>query len=226
MTKISDAIKNHKDDFLKHELFQHLKNDSLSLNERLKFLPFISHFVMSFSDINHLILPFKFPKNELEKAVNRHALEDSEHWPWYLNDLENLSLNPSATFTDHLHFIWSDKLLNSRMLTYRLVQLLSDQPAEMRLIIIEVMEATGNAMFDTLASITQGSDKELEYCGKVHLSHETGHSIGSDDELIDTLKLSDKEREKAITLIDECFMAFHGFFDEINNNVKNIITTH
>lgn len=219
MYKVSDEIKKQKEFFLEHELFNYLKNRVFSIEERLSFLPYISHFVMSFSDLNKVILPFETPRNELEKAVNTHALEDAGHWPWYLKDLQRLNFNTSNEFTEHLCFLWSDKLLNSRKLTYQLMQSIYGQPAEMRLIVIEVMEATGNAMFDTLATITQNNDIELEYCGNLHLSHETGHSIGSKDEFIDTLQLTDSERTKATELITECFEAFSIFFDEVLKNV-------
>ncbi|HIC7817446.1 TPA: hypothetical protein ACW7NQ_001018 [Enterobacter ludwigii] len=218
MHKISDEIESRKLSFLNHDFFKYLTDADLPIEKRLKFLPYISHFVMSFSDINKIILPFETPKNELENVVNNHALEDAEHWPWYLKDLENLDLNPSTELTEHLRFLWSNKLIYSRKLTYQLIQSLHNQTAEMRLIVIEVMEATGNATFDTLARITQDTDKELEYCGNLHLSHETGHSIGSKDELIDTLQLTEDTRAKAINLINECFEAFHRFFDEVLRN--------
>lgn len=221
MFEISVEIENYKLKFLKHPLFKYLTDDSLSLDERLKFLPYISHFVMSFADINKYILPFKSPCNDLERAVNTHAEEDAEHWPWFLNDLKTSMQNPSAELAENLRFLWSDTLKNSRMLTYHLIQTIHNQTAEMRLIIIEVIEATGNATFDTLASITKGTEKSLEYCGNLHLSHETGHSIGSEDEIVDTLTLTTDERSKASQIIDECFNAFHQFFDEVFENATS-----
>lgn len=221
MPKISVEIENHKEKFLNHPLFKYLTDSSLSLDERLRFLPYISHFVMSFADINKYILPFNSPKNDLERAVNTHANEDAGHWPWFLNDLQTSEQNPSADLTNHLKFLWSDKLINSRKLTYHLIQSIHNQSAEMRLIVIEVMEATGNATFDTLASITKGTDKQLEYCGNIHLSHETGHSIGSEDEIVDAFPLTAEERNKASRIINECFDAFFQFFDEVFENVTS-----
>lgn len=219
MHKISDEITRHKVSFSNHHLFRYLINKDITIEKRLSFLPYISHFVLSFSDINKIVLPFKAPNNDLENAVNNHAREDAEHWEWYLNDLKSLNLNHSGELTEHLRFLWSDKLINSRKLTYQLIQSIHNQTAEMRLVVIEVMEATGNATFDTLAQITQGTDKELEYCGFLHLSHETGHSIGSKDELIDTLQLTEVQRAKATEIINECFQAFNSFFDEVLKNV-------
>jgi hypothetical protein len=220
MTGISKEIEYYKTNFLNHPLFNYLNDDALSLDERLRFLPYISHFVMSFADINKYILPFATPANALERAVNTHAREDAEHWPWFLNDLQTSGQNSAASLTEHLSFLWSDNLINSRKLTYHLIQTLHNQSAKMRLIVIEVMEATGNATFDTLASITKGTDKQLEYCGHLHLSHETGHSMGSEDEIVDTLNLTEEERNKASQMIAECFNAFHRFFDEIFENVS------
>lgn len=218
MNKVSSLVADGKRAFISHPFFSYLNNESVSIEHRLRFLPNIAHFVMSFSDINKYILPFSQPQNALEEAVNTHAKEDAEHWPWFLTDLRNTGANEAKDFTEHLAFLWSDKLKNSRKLTYKLIQYLTDQPAKMRLVVIEVMEATGNATFDTLARITLNTTLSLEYCGNIHLSHETGHSIGSDDELIDTIAFSDKENKEARELIHNCFTAFEEFFDELLQN--------
>lgn len=90
----------------------------------------------------------------------------------------------------------------------------------MRLVAIEVMEATGNATFDTLARITRHSSLPLEYCGNTHLSHESGHTIGSEEELIDSLTFSEHELTQARALVVTLFLAFESFFDELLKNAK------
>ena len=53
---------------------------------------------MSFADLNKYVLPFNFPQNEYEEAINVHCKEDANHWPWYLHDLKT----PSSTINKNL----------------------------------------------------------------------------------------------------------------------------
>ncbi|WP_447873020.1 hypothetical protein [Serratia fonticola] len=220
MEKLSMVIEHNKQIFSCHEFFKFLKNRTIPLSQRLAFLPNIAHFVMSFSDINKFILPFKNPSNPLEYAVNKHAQEDANHWPWFLNDLQNISLNKPDSFTDCLKFLWSENIENSRLLTYQLIKLLADKPAKMKLVIIDVMEATGNATFEVLSQITKDSEFPLQYCGNLHFSHETGHSIGSGEDLIDSINFSDEEMKDVNQTIIEVFQAFECFFDELMVNMQ------
>ncbi len=215
MHAISLSIEKSKKQFLTHPFFHFLNNDDLPVEQRLRFLPRLSHFVMSFSDINKYILPFNSPDSFLEQAVNRHAEEDAGHWQWFLNDLDKTGFNKQAPFTEHLEYLWSESMQNSRKLSYDLIALLANQPAKMRLVMIEVMEATGNAMFDTLSRIAANLNPPLEYCGTLHLSHETGHTIGSEEAFIDGVTFSSSEREQAEHIIKAGFRSFENFFTEL-----------
>lgn len=221
MQKLSILIDEKKDAFGNHPFFYYLKDSSVPLNERLSFLPYISHFVMTFSDINKYVLPFETPMNGLELAVNTHAKEDSNHWPWFINDLTETGNDKNMLLSDLLKKLWSEKLHRSRMLSYSLIQLVVNQPAQLRLVAIEVMEATGNKTFEVLTAITADSDVKLKYCGSLHLSHESGHTIGSQDELIDTLVLTNEELEQANNIINSGFDSFTSFFDELLVNVSS-----
>ncbi|SFC09863.1 hypothetical protein [Pragia fontium] len=220
MTKLSTLIEQNKQKFARHEFLTFLTDKTIPLSQRLSFLPNIAHFVMSFSDINKFILPFQNPSNDLEHAVNQHAQEDANHWPWFLNDLQSTGLNKQGSLTDNLEFLWSENIKNSRLLTYQLIRLLTDKPAKIRLVVIEIMEATGNVTFDTLSQITKDSAFPLEFCGNIHFSHETGHSIGSEEELIDTIEYSNQEMNDATNAISDGFQAFERFFDELMMNMK------
>lgn len=220
MQNLSTLINEKKNIFGKHPFFNYLKESSVPLNKRLSFLPYISHFVMTFSDINKYVLPFKTPMNELELAVNTHAKEDSNHWPWFINDLTETGNDKKMFLSDSLKKLWSEDMHRSRMLSYSLIQLVVNQPAQLRLVAIEVMEATGNKTFEALTAITADSDVKLQYCGGLHLSHESGHTIGSQDELIDTLDLTNEELKQANNIIDFGFDSFTSFFDELLANVS------
>ncbi|MFM9270175.1 hypothetical protein ACJ7V3_07915 [Halomonas elongata] len=218
--KISKCVQDKKELFMGHSFFDFLNDSSISVDKRISFLPYLSYFVMSFSDLNKYILPFENPKDDLEYAVNIHSSEDANHWQWLLNDIRSIGEDKKGLLTDHIKFLWSDDNKNGRLLTYKLMSLVYNKPAKMKLVAIEVMEATGNATFETLAHITKDRSPALEYCGDIHLSQETGHAIGSGDELVDTISYSQKEMEEVRTIVDEGFMAFESFFSELEKNIK------
>lgn len=49
----------------------------------------MSFLVLGFKDIL-AFLRVPTPKNSLEASINLHVQEDSDHWLWYLADLERL----------------------------------------------------------------------------------------------------------------------------------------
>ncbi|MEB7883006.1 hypothetical protein [Serratia fonticola] len=218
MNEVSRVIETQKEAFSQHKFFLHLRNTAIPLEKRLSFLPGMSHFIMSFGDINKYVLPFSDPKDELEKSINKHAKEDANHWPWFITDLQQLHMNESSPFTDVLQYLWSEGLAASRKLTYDLIELMAGKDAKTRLVIIEVMEATGNVMFTTLNEVTAGSSLKLEFCGSLHASHESGHAIGSDDEIINRLSFSEDECQHFTSLVTDGFKAFSRFIDQLDES--------
>lgn len=213
---LSSIIREEKSKFAQHPFFSAPVIPEKPIAESLYFLPRIAFFIMSFSDLNKFILPFKPPQNALEIAVNEHAKEDSHHWSWYLEDLQSLGMNTPQNLTDTLTWLWSPQMEANRKLTYNLVEMIANQPAKIRLVIIEAIEATGRVLFLYLNQIAQHSPVKLTYCGELHLSHESGHTMGSDAELIDTLCYSEREHDISIDLIRRTFSLFYRFIDEVN----------
>src|SRR5690348_16609151 len=81
-------------EFARRPLFGYLLDGSGSAEEKLALMPCMAHFVFSFMDINRFVLPDITADNEYQKLVNIHAEEDAWHWPWYLNDLRALNMDP------------------------------------------------------------------------------------------------------------------------------------
>lgn len=216
MKKLSIFIQKKKNEYAQHPFFLKPIDPQRPIAESLEFLPKIAFFIMSFGDLNKFILPFTFPQNTLEVAVNTHALEDENHWPWYLSDLCTLKMNKPQPITDTLAWLWSPQMEANRKLTYQLIEMLSNQPAKIRLVIIESIEATGRVFFTYLNKIAQHSPNALVYCGDLHLSRESGHTMGSEVELIDTIPFSHQEYTICLGLIERIFDIFNEFIDEIS----------
>ncbi|EPL9568485.1 hypothetical protein MMK73_000530 [Providencia rettgeri] len=216
MKKLSILIEKKKSEYAQHPFFLKPIAPQRPTSESLDFLPKIAFFIMSFGDLNKFILPFTSPQNALEVAVNTHAHEDENHWPWYLSDLCTLKMNKSQPITDTLTWLWSPQMEANRKLTYQLIEMLSNQPAKIRLVIIESIEATGRVLFTYLNEIAQYSPDTLVYCGDLHFSRESGHTMGSEVELIDTIPFNHQEYTICLGLIERTFEIFREFIDEIN----------
>lgn len=215
MTCLVDLIARHKQILSEHPFLSYIQDNCIPIQSRLAFLPAMSHFVMSFSDLNKYALPFPHPKDPLENTVNKHAQEDSHHWPWFLHDLQTLSLNKPTTLVDSLSFLWSDRLQASRRLAYHLFTLTANKPAKQRIVVIEMIESVGNTMFTPVNKVVNEAQIPLKYCGDLHLSRETGHCIGSHGELLDTLEFSWEEEQEARAAIESGYQAFTSFFYEL-----------
>ncbi|CAG9421958.1 hypothetical protein [Providencia alcalifaciens] len=216
MEKLSNLINLKQETFSQHPFFLGSIDSSLPVKESLAFLPKLAFFILAFGDINKYILPFENPKNDLEAAVNDHALEDSDHWYWYIDDLRTLRMNEPQLLTDTLVWLWSPQMEDNRKLIYELISAIANQPAKIRLAVIECMEATGRTFFTYVNQIAKLSPVPLKYCGALHLAHESGHTMGSDAELIDTINYTDEEHVLCVHLIERIFTAFTRFIDEIN----------
>lgn len=220
MQEVIEFIKSKKEVFSQHPFFQILSDNRLSLPYKLKFMPYMAHFIMSFGDINKYVLPFKTPKDKFEVAINIHAKEDEKHWIWYLEDLKSLNFDKNLKFTIFLEYLWGNDLSASRELTYKLVSLIYGQPAIKRYIVIEVMEATGNVTFVQLEKMTTQSGLKLNFIGELHLSHETGHAMLEEANVFENIELNERDRAEFKNIINECFDAFYKFMDQLYLNTK------
>ncbi|MCL5768821.1 hypothetical protein [Acinetobacter sp. ANC5681] len=72
MKTIKTAIGIKRYQFSHHHFFKILKNQEIPIQQRLKFLPNLAHFIMSFADLNKYVLPFNFPQNKYEEVINVH----------------------------------------------------------------------------------------------------------------------------------------------------------
>jgi hypothetical protein len=229
MKHVLKHILRQKREFAREELFVRLNDERLTPRERLAFIPAMAHFIMSFGDLNRYVLRYEDPQNELERAVNTHTIEDETHWKWYLDDLTLLGLDNASSKTEVLRQLWGDESQASRKLTYRLIQLCKDTDATERLALIEVMEETGNVMFNALAPVarTLAADEgiRLPFCGDHHLAMETGHTIGSDHRLLAEIELDDETRARLVGLVDQAFVAFSAFIEELSRHARGLQDT-
>lgn len=221
MKSVLRHIMNHRRTFLRNPFFARLSDETIPMEERLRFLPAMEHYILSFGDLNRYVLRFPEPKTALEIAVNEHAQEDANHWPWYIEDLRTLGYDDLAHRTSWLKECWSDETRAARQLTYTLVALAAGTPAEERIALIEVLEETGNAFLSALAPLTARIEQvrgvKLRFCGQHHLDRESGHTLSLDHRELAAIALSSEKRADVMRKVDETFAAFDEFLLACHN---------
>ena len=201
MKRILTYIDEKNAAFGRHAMFGFLTDQTVTAEQRLVFAPYMAHFVFSFMDINRFVLRDLSSNDKYQHLVNIHTEEDSHHWPWYLNDLKKLQMDKSGKFSDWLYFIWSNHGIKSRMLTYDMVGLAKQASPIGKVILVEVIEKTGNVFLGHTADVScqlNDHDSDYLYYGKHHLDCESGHHMGTPDieKVLLSIELSEEDLER------------------------------
>jgi len=167
-----------------HIFCQHLRHQSDISLSAYSFVPHMTFFVLGFRDILEEIR-FKNPKTELELTLNAHCDEDSDHWMWFIEDLETLKMDVGhwgGSVTSVLSTLWSTKNHPIREMVYRTIHhIRNTKTAEEKMIIIDCLESAFSVFINSLNVITHknGYYKKLKYFGEEHYEDEASHSGGN-----------------------------------------------
>ncbi|MFQ5852006.1 MAG: hypothetical protein ACE5JU_15655 [Candidatus Binatia bacterium] len=215
MKEIVEFVNKRVEEQHQNPFMQWLDNESIPPKVRLsKWLLGAGFFVLGFKDLNTMILGY--PQSEaatdpIKKAINAHTEEDSTHWGWYLNDIQQLGLDKQMKFTDSVRFLWGEPLKKQRLATYRICQLAekSKDPI-LRYCLIKSVEGFGEFIFGKMAKISaefaKESGIELEYLGETHSIKESGGLASQPDETEDMIldmELDKKTRELGLDIAKE-----------------------
>ncbi|MDJ0615790.1 MAG: hypothetical protein QNJ63_03415 [Calothrix sp. MO_192.B10] len=228
MKEVLDLIEQKKQEFAQLPFFDYLLDTGIDPKQRLIWSNCLSYFVMFFGELNNDFLRQESTDNPLQQLINQHAYEDEQHWLWFLEDLEKLGFNPQIKFTDALRFLWGQETKKTRNLSYEIMTLCNIYPDPvLRLVIIETLEATGNATLSITAEVSQEINKitqdEYRYFGSHHVDFETGHLIGTDDVYyqIENIQLAPEKKQEAFQIVEKLFAAFNECTYEWMNFAQN-----
>ncbi len=209
----------------KNDFFKWLAHvDSFNAkHEILSFAPAMTFFVLGFKDILEEIKSSN-PKSELEKILNIHCHEDSQHWLWFLDDLTKLGLDNHSKLnntSEFLKLIWSEEFTPMREMVYNTIfRIKESNNPKISLIIVEVLEAAFETFIANLSHALKGTEiyNQLSYFGDRHEQEEHNHQMGSwaNPEMINNkvlmIELSQEESYKAEVIIIEMFSLFDDIF--------------
>jgi thioredoxin reductase len=220
MEEILAFIEKKKCEFSLLPFFEYLRDQSISPKQRLAFAPCAAPFIMSFGELNRTVFRDEPTSDPIQEIINKHTYEDEVHWLWFLEDLEKLGLNPSEPLTDTLKFLWSEKTSASRHLAYELYRCTVCAAPLQKLVVIMVIEATGNTVLQVSSQIIHEiqalARQEYRYFGDTHLVVDSEHyCIEQGRGVIESIQLTEQERKESYELIERIFMLFINFVDEL-----------
>jgi hypothetical protein len=207
--------------FAERPLFRYLRDSNVQPARRLAFVPFMTHFVMTFADLYNLVLPENPPRDRYDELTNAHLAEDATHWKWFLADLTNASLDPKLSFTDALRFIWSDATVETRLLSYRICQMSAGMSSIAKLVMVNCIEATGKVGLEALAvagsHLERAIGRKLVYFGTHHVDTEADHTLeeASVRSSLERLVMDEVERKSMCSVVDTMFQLFENSVDEM-----------
>jgi len=216
MQDILEYIKQQEKNFSQLPFFDFLKDSSIDPYQRLAWFPCLAHFAMSFKDLNNDILQHKSSHNPLQHIINRHSIENSNHWKWYLKDLESLGIDQMMRFSDFLKFIWSDKTLNTRRLSNNLIAMCRyETDILLKIVIIEAIEAAGSPVQSAMAQVSEElrviTNKKYFYFSSHHTqvdSTQFDMEYEESENFLLNLELNAEQKAKALVLVDYVFDSF------------------
>ena len=225
MQAIFDIIESRRSAYERHPFIRFLRDDSVPATQRLAYAPYGSHFVLTFGEFNRDFLHEDEPDSPQQKMINEHAEEDQTHFAWFLHDLKVLGFDLECRFTDALRFLWSDEGKHARELGHYVIAAARDASAELRLVIIEALEAQGNVWLCATAHAASSHPEgdRLIYFSQHHLERETGHAIGSDVDEVRATVLPEALRPRAEELIHGVFDRTEAFCDEMLRRTRGAL---
>ncbi len=223
MQGIFDLIEHRRQKFTQHPFIRFLRDDRVPAERRLAYAPFASHFVLSFGEFNRDFLPEREGDDPTSEMINRHAQEDQTHFAWFLHDLEVLGFDAQCRFSDALRFLWSDEGRAARDLGHYIISVTRAAPSQLKLVIIEALEAQGNVWLTATAHAASAHPEreKLIYFSHHHLERETGHAIGSEVESIHATVLAEELRPQARELVHGIFDRTEAFCDELLRRTRS-----
>lgn len=219
MKTVLQHILRRKREYARTPFFDFLRDETLSVGERLAFYPCMAPFILAFGDLNRYVLRDEPSDDPHQRIINAHTHEDDHHWPWYLEDFAKLGHDQPSLPVQTMQRLWSDASACNRLLSHRLAHLIWGATPVVRLAIVEAIEETGNVLFALTARLAarhqQETGVELRYLGEFHFALESGHAMNNDHAELAAIELAATQRDDAIDRADQVFALFQDWTREL-----------
>lgn len=205
-----------------HPFFEWINSEDSPLERRFVFSPVMVDFIMGFSDMNKWFLSYEEPRNQLERAINQHTLEDRTHSRLFQDNWYTLDLDSVATWPPGKMLWWmfhsSDSIV-VRSFGMKILDLAVSFPDPLvRFPMMEAIEICGDVFFGNTAPLAQRLAAKHGvphvYFGEYHRARETGHLHADETEFV-VARLTDAQVRDATRCVDCVIENFRQLLDEI-----------
>jgi hypothetical protein len=216
MQDLLSYVEKEKIKFSQLPFLQFLRDSSINPKHRLAFAPCAAPFIMSFGELNRSVFRVEPTVDPIQSTINQHTYEDDCHWMWFLEDLERVGLNSRFSFPETLRLLWSKELSASRLLSAELYRLTAHTDSLEKLVIISVIEATGNAFLEassqTIHDLDPFNKMGFKYFGSHHLEVDAQHDyiLGKKFSVQD-IQVSAAKEQQLHFVVDQVFSLFTQF---------------
>jgi hypothetical protein len=228
MREIIERIREQQTHYLKAPFFTFLRDPSVEPEKKLAFAPQVAHFVLTFADLCTLLLPQEPAPDRYQELVNANCREDQGHWRWFLTDLAQLERDPQLPFSRAIQAIWDDSTVRTRRLSYHLAHWSLACDSLGKLVLVHCIEGAFKATVKDLEPVAlqfiQKTGKQLHYLGVRHAEAEESHTIEDTSvrEFIQSIAVGAEAKATYFKMIDEAFVLFAGFTDEMLELAKSV----
>ncbi len=237
MTDTTDHIRairaRGRSDLAAHRLSALLASPDLPWKVKLSCFPWLGFWVLGFADAMAYLIDDE-AEGQGADAVRVHALEDAEHWRWFLQDLKQLEeagvlLPENGT---SLGTQWMPAARPVRAMVYEVMSALRHaRQATVRMIALEVCEDGYAAFEGAMTPVVEGAGlfQGLHYLGQTHTAAEAAHEGHQHKEVWPPEgweDLTSEQQRDACALAEHlytCLDAMHGVFaDAIEASAERV----
>ena len=191
-----------------------LADPSVPWSAKLVVVPTMSFWVLAFGDAMAL-LQTTDGNTSYDALVRQHAAEDSEHWRWFLQDLESLAVQGIGAGSMHDAMLrqWGAGTAAVRACAWTLHHLLrAHSDPVVRLAVLEACEHGFEAFMDSMRPVIQGAGKyvELRYFGAVHDHAEAAHALHGVCDPFDTVDWTTRDVAQVQAVVAEMYDRLDG----------------
>jgi hypothetical protein len=222
MKRVQTLFAEHRARIAAHAFFDWLRGNNLPLRDRFAFAPLMVDFTMGFADMNKWFLGYENPRNDLERAINQHTVEDRTHSRLFLENWDALGLDQQLGWSASQTLWWlyqSTETLPVRRFGWDILRLSVQHPDPLvRFALMEAIEICGDVFFGNTKKVASQLSRQTgidyRYYGEYHHARETGH-LHTDESPFFAAHLSDAQHAAAASVTDQIFSGFVAVLDHL-----------
>jgi hypothetical protein len=227
MEDIFALITSYQNEFAKQPFFAFMRDTSINLEERLAWMPCLTHIAMGFADVWKYDFRDESSNDEIQQLINKHTYEDEDHWIWFIEDLKHLGFDKSFNFSDTLKLLWGEETTQTRLVPHTVATYVRNAEPIVKLAAIEAIEATFYIFICSTIPLIQEVRKitnlNYHYIGGTHLEVEKSHTIRQMEikQMFYDIQLNEQQRLATEVVIEKVFQLFSDSMSELLTYAKN-----